>query len=649
VDDALIPKVESLLLDQWQYEIDREVKIRLVGAIGEVVGWGDVSPATIERAIAILQEATGEFNTRTDIASAIGQIATNAIRRPDISREERYAIVELCVKLAVDLTIALQESDGANETNRFGEAYNKQREYILALYTIACTDMDHLPYEAEQIIQRVTDGLFEIADGEVLHKANPDVANDVRFLALYYLNRIADEDSTNGMSARSAMKQHAISRYKPMIGDPQDEIARNVVTNLVSLMGDEDGATFFVDIVLNDGDPLVAAIKHRRRWVPTAEDDDILRTQIRKRAAQAIASIPDNGKVHDELVDALKEGNLAGSRARDALIFMGGQKSVESIVEHSLQRQVEERYFKPMEEASKRGWELLGDVRNWSGSNYKYALNVAITTLVVGVILLALGVLNLLSAGGEDTPSAIDWGLLVGGGLFTVLGFFGGYLWEPVKGLNKVAAELSQLIMSFENYLGRMRLIGLGFAHAYTNQNWGQLSFLGQISDLSAEAMRESIVSLEDIGSWPEFDTDKVITVPLVVDQSVEDARNLLKQAKLEIEIGAAIYAADKDEGRVVTQEPPEGTFVARNTKVKVVPSTKQRPLVEVPDFRKKTVVEVTKMAQESGLTISGYRLTFDGSEEEAHVLEQDLKVGLSVGKDSALVLTIGKNGAGPA
>jgi hypothetical protein len=419
-------------------------------------------------------------------------------------------------------------------------------------------------------------------------------------------------------------------------------------------MGDEDGATFFVDIVLNDGDALVAAIRYGRLWMPTATDDFLL-NMIRRRAAQAIASIPENGRVHDELVDALKEGNLAGSRARDALVTMGGQKSVESIVEHSLQRQVEERFFKPMEESSERGWRLLEDVRYWSSSNYQYALYVAIATLVVGILILALGVLNLLSAG-EAGPSTMDWGLLVGGGLFTVLGFFGAYLWEPVKGLNKVAAEMSRLIMSFENYLGRMRLIGLGFAHAYTTENWRQLEFLSKISNLSSLAMRESVVSLEEVGSWPDFDLEsKLVTIPSVIGMPEAEARKSAERVDLKMEVEPAMYSTEKA-GMIIAQQPPAGVYVDKQTVIKVTPSTNIRPTVEVPDFTGQAVTGAIALADKSGLTVESFQFRFaTGSEGE--VVDQSITKGLTVAQGSPLTLIISKlaeemvpavNGEGP-
>ena len=197
--------------------------------------------------------------------------------------------------------------------------------------------------------------------------------------------------------------------------------------------------------------------------------------------------------------------------------------------------------------------------------------------------------------------------------------------------------------MSFENYLGRMRLIGLGFAHAYTQNSFDQLRFLRRISEISADAMRESALSLEAIGDWPDFEVDsQYATVPTLLDKSLTEARQLADRAKLKLEVGDPEYDGDKEINTVIDQKPAPGLYVSKDTKIRVTPSTNKLPNVEVPDFTAKTVLEAIELAQQKGFEIEPIDFEFSDA-EEGNVINQDLRAGLNVTMRTTLKLTVAK------
>jgi hypothetical protein len=266
-------------------------------------------------------------------------------------------------------------------------------------------------------------------------------------------------------------------------------------------------------------------------------------------------------------------------------------------------------------------------------------------TIWAGIIIFLVGVIGVIRTftGTEDVNIRAPLITTFIGALSTIGGFLGTYVWEPAKGLNKVASELSRLIMSFENYLGRMRLIGLGFAHAYTQNNFEQLLFLSRISEITADAMRESTISLKDIGKYPNFVDKRVVTVPVLIDNSLESARGLVEQTKLEMIIGDPEYSEDKNPGTIIAQDPPAGVYVAIGSKIKVSPSTNQRPVVKVPDFTGKTILEAVESVQDGGIELGYFQFQFDVDAEEGTIITQDLRTGLNVSQGTAINLTIAK------
>lgn len=627
------PVVKMLIL-HWGREIDYEVKRELVNALGNVAGWSSLPENEPWEVLTILRRASDwdDYETRLRVPMALREISINLLYRTDISQAQLRRVLGEIVDVAIEVVLSIENSSNGGSYSR---SYDLQRQYVLTLRQIAVTATSNLHQDrAEEILVPIVAGLFQIADSSDYRQ------NDLlRRLALYLLKKIVER--------HTRLSEIAFENYQRMLADPEPEVAAYAAENIVALKGEQEAADYFLDVILEDRS-IDEAIEHRRKnWKIEDEDLDYLATEVRKRAALQLGAIPNNGTQHDKLVETLRSDPIQSGRARDALIVMGGERAVESIVNYNIQQQVTDRFFEPMEEARKKGWELLEDVRNWSGSNYRYAYYIAIVTAGLGISIFIIGLLVLFF--GDNTTAGF---VSVGGGL--LLSFaagVGAYLWEPVKGLNKVAAELSRLIMSFENYLGRMRLIGLGFAHAYTQNSFDQLQFLKRISEMTSDAMRESASSLADVGDWPGFfeRQSAFATVPDLVEKPLAVAKQLVQEAELELVVANSEYHKDKVQDTILSQIPGPGTFVTKGSTVEVVPSARQVPIVEVPDFTGESILGAVAMAQEAGLILQPILFSFDGVAEEGTVISQDLRKELQVSMNTSLQLTIAKNGELPA
>lgn len=648
-------KVEDFLLASWEHETDVDVRARLITALGWVAGWSDLPEAASPswRIVEVLKESAASNYQRvpTPVPWAIMQIAANTLhsqsQAPGHTQAQLVAIDQL-----LDLAICLIENcpplKDSEGTYQYDEEYARQREYLLAIRDLARMAIreEALVPLAERVVSKCVERLLHVAN--LTSSRPPREFHRLRWLALVYTNDLAKgEPGVKG--ATEWLSRCALPDYKRMLSDEDPEIVRTVVSNMVTLMGQRDAADYFVSVILDrESKEVEGAIAHFVQingTELTIEQQATLSQRVRRTAAQALGTIPDNSAAHDRLVDSLRSESVVGSWARDALLAMGGQKAIDSIVQYSLQKMVEEKFFAPMEEAREKGWQLLESVRWWANSNYQFAYKAALATLGIGLILLAIVAYYLLNP--ATAQQNIYW-LLGSGLLTTAAGMVGAFFWEPAKGLNKVVSEMTRLIMSFENYLGRMRLIGLGFAHAYTTANWSQLEFLEGVSLLSGEAMHVSAQAMKDLGDWPDMQRSfgkPFAVVPSLLDRTLDEARQLLEAADLQLDVERPQYDNTRAERTVVSQVPEAATYAAKGAVVKVIPSTTQQPTVRVPDFKGKTIIEALNLARDAKLTVLKIGFEF-GAAREGEVIKQDLRADLTVAEGASIELTVSKENA---
>lgn len=727
-DKNLWISAERMLLDHWGNEIDYGVTSKLIEAIGCVSGWtdlpsGEQSPWPV---IKVLEEAAKNpyFSTSGKVPGTIESIATNSIHSHEAANEKK----EFALKQLLNFTVNKIEflAIYCRDDDESWQDFEQQRRYLLTLRRIAeIAERDLEPPLDETIMAMAINSLLDIADGlpnsnlELKQKRCLKDAVKLRRLALFYLDELVQ---LNG-HARQIVTENASKRYELMLADPNPDIAKEVAKNLINLKGQEEAACLFVDIIFDDGSLLLdRAMDYRLAHWPDEPNlsSERMQDEIRDLAADELGGIVNNSAAYSRLVEALRENNIRASRARDALIRIGGERAVESVIQYDLQRQVDERFFQPMEEARNQGWNLMNDVRNWADGNYRSTYRAANVAIYVGIIIVIFGVIfefayrvpnalepvvetivQPLNDAKEDSDSAMTMGLnnevdtpdeagsgpgvtattedqsegernsatedkseeeenqtpqvnnsffglnptsagIIFAGLMTsILGALGTAVFDPVKGLQKATAEITQLIMTFENYLGRMRLIGLGFAHAYTSQNWEQLDFLNQVSNLTASAMRESGSYLDKIGEWPG--DSQFVNVPYLMNRQLDEAILLVQKSGLEVKVSDPKYDNGKTINTVIAQDPDPGISLAVGSLVKVTPSTNQQPMVVVPDFKGKKVLEAVQLAQNKGLDLTDFEFEISSDSDEGTVIKQKIPADMVISQGSQLTLTLAK------
>jgi serine/threonine-protein kinase len=105
-----------------------------------------------------------------------------------------------------------------------------------------------------------------------------------------------------------------------------------------------------------------------------------------------------------------------------------------------------------------------------------------------------------------------------------------------------------------------------------------------------------------------------------VTGYQYQDARYLLEQAGLNIEVTSEEYHADKDEGTVLSQYPPAGTRVKSGRIIKVVTSIGEKNVV-VPPLAGFSVRQAKLNIEGAGLVLGDIAWTFSDSLPERVVV----------------------------
>ena len=108
--------------------------------------------------------------------------------------------------------------------------------------------------------------------------------------------------------------------------------------------------------------------------------------------------------------------------------------------------------------------------------------------------------------------------------------------------------------------------------------------------------------------------------LPIIEGMTVDDARPILLEAELLLEITSEEYHPDKPTGTILSQFPSGGTMVKAGRTVKVVTSLGQKA-VEVPDLRGFSVRQAKLNLEEAGLTLGNIEWTLADSLPEKVVV----------------------------
>jgi hypothetical protein len=311
-------------------------------------------------------------------------------------------------------------------------------------------------------------------------------------------------------------------------------------------------------------------------------------------------------KLYEVLQDS--RNALQVERATEALQLIGGPKAVQAVADLNMRQLLNDQFFKPIREADEKGQELLGLARSQTERAYNHTLTTAKVVLGLGIGLSLIFMLLIFkdqfgvgaaavpqpatvqatpaegqeqvpatpAAEQEQVPASTSNTPLVAGFVFSCMTAIAGllmpYFWDPVKTVYKANAESVKLVAGLHGYLSRLRLLGLGYAEAFTNKEWAveRLVFMERINTAAGAALKETILGLNDLGAWPVEAAVGPVQVPDLSGKLLKDAQALAKGYGLETVADALSAESTLPALTVVSQFPPAKTQVAVGSTVTV-------------------------------------------------------------------------------
>lgn len=131
----------------------------------------------------------------------------------------------------------------------------------------------------------------------------------------------------------------------------------------------------------------------------------------------------------------------------------------------------------------------------------------------------------------------------------------------------------------------------------------------------------------------------KIVVVPKVVGDKIEDAEKELSELGLKVSIEEE-YNEKVEAGIVTKQSIEEGEEVAGNTEIKLTVS-KGVKMVKVPNLLGKTEEEAKKEIENAGLKLNTVRTETDTTKENGVVIRQDIEAGKEVEEKTEITITI--------
>ena len=131
----------------------------------------------------------------------------------------------------------------------------------------------------------------------------------------------------------------------------------------------------------------------------------------------------------------------------------------------------------------------------------------------------------------------------------------------------------------------------------------------------------------------------KIVVVPKVVGDKIEDAEKELSELGLKVSIEEE-YNEKVEAGIVTKQSIEEGEEVAGNTEIKLTVS-KGVKMVKVPNLLGKTEEEAKKEIENAGLKLNTVRTETDTTKENGVVIRQDIEDGKEVEEKTEITITI--------
>jgi beta-lactam-binding protein with PASTA domain/HEAT repeat protein len=633
-DKTVLAIAEQALIDQWDAEYDTYAARQIVISIGQ--SGGHLQPQGKRwPVVRMLTEAANHRDNlvRANAPQAIFSVAQNiAYGSSKLPAASAEALAELIGAFQRWLTPKRTDA----------EAYEPFREAVKLL-----ADMLPLAYVGYQSQDKAADERHHrlaTAILEALYQiAEADALKDNGYFRSRPLRAAAEVVDGMLQPGRDWLAPQVVERFYYFLADPEEEVATAAAAGLIKLLGAPKAAARFADIILTDEIVQRAANHYHNVW-SSREQSGTLYDRTRARAARALAAIDNEDKKEalNRLVTAIqgKDMQLKGL-ADKALKMMGGETAATALLEADRKQYVEEQFFGPIKEASSQGNAILNEMRQKGIEAYNFTKTVAIIVVVIGMLLAGYSIWEMIF-GGPNRAELFATGGLISSVLLLLGGLITTTFWNPASAVQKAVAELAKLMTAFYGYMGRMRLIGLGFAHAYTENNWDQTEFLTRMSDAAGEAMMDSASLLNDIGFWP----GTTITVPNLLGKTSAEAEVEAKARGLDVVVKEMAYHDTQAQGQVCKQSPEADTQVKIGRTLDITLSMGQMPegaaaQVKVPDFKTQTWAAAEQSAQTQGLTLTFQGACYDAAVAKDCIVEQKPAAGETLAKGSSVKLTL--------
>ena len=123
----------------------------------------------------------------------------------------------------------------------------------------------------------------------------------------------------------------------------------------------------------------------------------------------------------------------------------------------------------------------------------------------------------------------------------------------------------------------------------------------------------------------------KKVAIPNLVGQTYDDAKNIVDNSGLSIQVSEEVASSEVEEGKIISQDPEykENTKIKKGTTIFVVVSTGPET-TELPDFTGKNIEDVRTEATKIGITLNEENET-NAKVDAGKVISQDTKAGTMV------------------
>ncbi|TDC80616.1 Stk1 family PASTA domain-containing Ser/Thr kinase [Actinomadura sp. 7K507] len=125
-----------------------------------------------------------------------------------------------------------------------------------------------------------------------------------------------------------------------------------------------------------------------------------------------------------------------------------------------------------------------------------------------------------------------------------------------------------------------------------------------------------------------------------IIGMNVDDARDQLESAGLDVRTAGAVYSDRVHKGDVVKSDPPAGARIAEGEPVTLTPSKGITPR-EVPDVKGKTLPEAKRILEGEGFTVGETKTTPSQTVDKDKVIDTDPVAGKKQSPDDPVAVVV--------